>query len=172
MGYPTNLLADGERIEVEMRPHYRALIAPAVVLVVEVFLASFLFFWTDQAWLRWLILGAAVVVAVFGVLIPYLRWASTQYVFTDRRIIIRRGILTKQGRDMPLSKVNNVSFEVPLLGRILNYGRISIESASDAELVIDDVPNVEEIQRDIYRLHEADDARRRNRSTPSDPGAE
>ena len=172
MGYPTNLLADGERIEFEMRPHYRALIAPAVVLVVEVFVGSFLFFWTDQTWLRWVIIVAAVGVAIFGVLLPYLRWSSTQYVFTDRRIIIRRGLLTKQGRDMPLSKVNNVSFEVPLLGRILNYGRISIESASDADLVIDDVPNVEEIQRDIYRLHEADDARRRNRSAPSDPGAE
>lgn len=172
MGYPTNLLADGEHIEFEMRPHYRALIAPAAVLVVEVFIASFLFFWTSQTWLRWVIVIAALGIAIFGVLAPYLRWSSTQYVFTDRRIIIRRGILTKQGRDMPLSKVNNVSFEVPLLGRVLNYGRISIESASDADLIIDDVPNVEEIQRDIYRLHEADDARRRNRAAPADPGAE
>ena len=73
--------------------------------------------------------------------------------------------------DMPLSKVNNVSFEVGVLGRILNYGVLEITSASDENLVIEDVPNVEVIQRDVYRLHEQDDERRRrgSASTGGDP---
>ncbi|MEK9665275.1 MAG: PH domain-containing protein, partial [Candidatus Nanopelagicales bacterium] len=65
---------------------------------------------------------------------------------------------------MPLAKVNNVSFEVGVVGRLLNYGRLQITSASDEDLIIDDVPNVEVIQRDVYRLHEEDDERRRRRS--------
>jgi hypothetical protein len=53
-----------------------------------------------------------------------------------------------------------------VLGRVLNYGRLVVESASsDGDLVIDDVPNVENIQREVYRLHEADDERRRRRSS-------
>ncbi len=95
---------------------------------------------------------------------PFLYWITTQYVFTNRRIITRAGVISKKGRDMPLAKVNNVSFEVGVLGRILNYGRLEITSASDENLVIDDVPNVEVIQRDVYRLHEQDDDRRRGRS--------
>jgi uncharacterized membrane protein YdbT with pleckstrin-like domain len=87
---------------------------------------------------------------------------TTQYVFTSRRIIVRRGLLTKEGRDMPLSKVNNVSFSVSVLGRIINYGSLVVESAGDdGNLVIDDVPSVENVQRSVYELHESDDVRRR-----------
>ena len=64
---------------------------------------------------------------------------------------------------MPLAKVNNVSFEVGLIGRAMNYGTLEIESASDdGDLVINDVPNVEDIQRQVYELHELDDSRRRS----------
>ena len=76
-------------------------------------------------------------------------------------IIIRSGLVARQGRDMPLSKVNNVSFDVSVIGRILNYGTLTIDSASDESLVIDDVPNVETIQREVNRLHEEDSERRR-----------
>ena len=92
----------------------------------------------------------------------FLRWITTQYVFTDRRIIVRQGILSKSGRDVPLSKINNVSFFVPFLGRILNYGRLEIQSAGENDgLSIKDVPSVESIQRDVYQLMESDDSRRR-----------
>jgi uncharacterized membrane protein YdbT with pleckstrin-like domain len=102
---------------------------------------------------------------LFGVLIPFLHWVTTQYVFTDRRIIVRQGLLTKEGRDVPLAKVNSVSFEQSVLGRIFNFGVLQIESANvDGTLKINDVPDVEEIQRDVYRLQEEDDVRRRGGS--------
>ena len=63
--------------------------------------------------------------------------------------------------NMPLAKVNNVSFDVSAAGRILNYGMLTIDSASDEALIINDVPNVEDIQREVNRLHEEDDERRR-----------
>jgi hypothetical protein len=65
---------------------------------------------------------------------------------------------------MPLSKINNVSFEVSVMGRILNYGTLRIESANESDLVIEDVPNVEKVQRELYSMHEEDDDRRRRRS--------
>ena len=103
-----------------------------------------------------------VIVAVGWSIVPFLRWLTTQYVFTDRRIIIRKGLLTKQGKDMPLSKTNNITFNQGILGRMFNYGNLDIDSGNvDGSLVINDVPNVEEIQRDVYRLVEEDDARRR-----------
>jgi membrane protein YdbS with pleckstrin-like domain len=165
MGYPQKLLSDGETIQFEMKPHWRALIVPVIVLAALAFGGTWLFFWTDNQILRWVILAAALFILVWRVILPFLRWATTQFVFTNRRVIVRRGLLTKQGRDMPLSKVNNVSFSVPLMGRVLNYGRLVIQSAGeDSDLDIDDVPNVEEIQRDVYRLFEEDDARRRRTS--------
>lgn len=166
MAYPQRLLADGERIEFETRPHWRGLLAPGIILILTVFLGSSLYFWFDSTALggtvmRWIVLVAGLVILVLWAIVPFLRWLTTQYVFTDRRIIVRRGIITRQGRDIPLSKVNNVSFEVSALGRVLNYGRLVIQSATEnADLPIQDVPDVEEIQRDIYKLIEADEQRR------------
>ena len=107
MTYPDKLLAPGETVAFELKPHWRALIAPAIVLVIEVFVASWLFFSIAVSWLRWVIVIAVIVITIWRVLVPFGRWMTTQYVFTSRRIIVRRGLITKQGRDMPLNKVNN-----------------------------------------------------------------
>ena len=171
MGYPKKLLADGETIQFELKPHWRALFVPIVVLVIIVFAGTWLYFITTSSILRYVILAVGVIVVAWWAALPFLRWLTTQFVFTNRRVIVRRGLLTKQGRDMPLSKVNNVSFSVPFMGRILNYGRLVIQSAGeDSDLDIDDVPSVEKIQRDVYALYEQDDARRRGATDPGDQG--
>lgn len=160
--YPEKLLAPGETIAFELKPHWRALLWPVIVLLIEVFAGVFLFMTFSNSIIRWIIIGVGVVILVWQTLLPFARWLTTQYVFTSRRIIVRRGLLTKEGRDMPLSKVNNVSFSVSVLGRIINYGTLVVESASDdGDLVIDDVPDVENVQRSVYELHESDDVRRR-----------
>ena len=111
---------------------------------------------------RWIIAVVFVLVVIVWSIGPFLRWLTTQYVFTDRRIIVRKGLITKQGKDMPLSKTNNISFNQGLLGRMFNFGNLDIDSGNvDGSLLINDVPNVEEIQRDVYRLVEEDEARRR-----------
>lgn len=171
MGYPTKLLSEDEVIKFQMRPHWRSLILPVLWLVLTVLFGTWLYVglgswsWSSGGVIetigRWIILILGVFILIFGALIPFLRWLSTQYVFTDRRIITRSGVISKVGRDMPLSKVNNVTFEVGVLGRFLNYGNLAITSASDQDLIIKDVPDVEAIQRDVYRLHEEDDERRR-----------
>ena len=170
MGYPTKLLGEGEVIEFEMKPHWRGLILPVIWLVLTVFIGAWLFTlmggWDNvvETIGRPAVIIIGLIIVIVWVVRPFLYWVTTQYVFTNRRIITRAGVISKKGRDMPLAKVNNVSFEVGVLGRILNYGRLEITSASDENLVIDDVPNVEVIQRDVYRLHEQDDDRRRGRS--------
>lgn len=171
MGYPEKLLSTGEVIRFQMRPHWRALLWPIVILVGTAFIGTFLFMSTDLVWLRWAI-GLGMAVLVFGpALAGFLRWVTTDYVFTNRRVIVRSGVLVKKGRDVPLAKINNVSFEVSLLGRILNYGALDIQSAGENEgLRIVDVPNVETIQRDVYELTEQDDARRRSSGASGSDG--
>jgi uncharacterized membrane protein YdbT with pleckstrin-like domain len=163
MAYPRKLLSEGENIRYELKPHWRALIWPIVTAIIIAFAGTWLYFaWSQPIW-RWIVLAVGLILLIWRVITPFLRWISTQYVFTDRRIIIRQGILTKRGRDMPLSKVNNVTFSVPVLGRLFNYGELQVVSAgTEGDLVISDVPNVEEIQRDIYHLYELDDERRRS----------
>lgn len=172
MGYPQKLLAPGEIIRFETRPHWRALFVPIIVLLVTVFGVTWLYFWIDQnafggTFMRWVVLGAGILIIILWAAVPFLRWVTTEYVFTDRRIIVRSGIISRQGKDMPLAKVNDVSFEVPPMGRILNYGALLIQSAGEnSGLTIKDVPDVEDIQRNVYEYIEADEARRRTGGPP------
>lgn len=172
MGYPQRLLGQGERIDVEMRPHWKVLFVPVVLLLVVVPVASFLAAVLGDAlggWARWVEIAVAAVIVLVWVVVPFARWYTTQYVFTNRRIIVRSGLLTRRGKDMPLSKVNNVSFEKSLLERILNAGTLIVESGAESGgLRIAHVRDVEEVQREVYRLHEEDDAWRR-RDRDGDP---
>ena len=64
---------------------------------------------------------------------------------------------------MPLSRINDVSFShSSVLERLLGCGTLVVESAGErGQLVLRDVPKVEEVQRDVYRLAEDDEERRR-----------
>lgn len=163
MKYPANLLSDGETIVKQLRPHWRGMIVPIIVLFATLAGAVFLSSLIDRfsTPLSWVVLAVCLVIFIMYTLRPFLYWLTTQYVFTTRRIIVRTGLIAKHGRDMPLSKVNNVSFDVSFWGRILNYGVLSIDSASGEELIIADVPKVEEVQMKINQLYEEDDERRR-----------
>jgi membrane protein YdbS with pleckstrin-like domain len=161
MAYPQKLLSDGEAVVLEMRPHWRALVFPAFWLIVIAGAGAYLAGTVDGT-LRWLVLAIALALLVWLAVIPFLTWLSSQYVITNRRIITRSGILARRGRDMPLSKVNDVSFSYGVIDRMLGCGTIDVQSAGENQgIIIANVPRVEEIQREIARLHEEDDARRR-----------
>lgn len=166
MAYPAKLLAPDEQVVRQLRPHWRILLVPVLVLLVTVPVASFLAAAVGaQGWrlgVRWAVIAVGAVVLLRGAVVPFLRWLSTEYVLTTRRIIVRTGLLTRRGRDMPLSTVNNVSFEKTLVERLLNAGTLVVESASGSGgLTIAHVRDVETVQREVHQLREQDDAWRR-----------
>ena len=180
MGYPKKLLADDENIIYELRPHWRALISPVIVFLLTVGVGTYLLAklagsdGVAAPAARWIIVLVMLGALVVWVVRPFVYWYSTQYVFTDHRIIVRTGVVARKGRDMPLSRVNAVSFSHSFIERFLNCGTLQVESAgTQGQLVIKSVPDVEQIQRDIYRLHDEDDMRRRRQSEqpPGDANA-
>ena len=170
MGYPTKLLGQNETIELETKPHWRALIMPVLVLLLTAGVGGYLLGKAGslgddgsatRSGSRWIVLLGMAFVIVMWVIRPFLYWWSTQYVFTNRRIIIRTGVIAKRGRDMPLSRVNDVSFSHTVFERVINCGTLTVESAGESgQLVIAMVPNVEIVQRELYRLHDEDETRR------------
>lgn len=166
-GIPRKLLGEGEEVEMAMRPHWKEMVRPVLVLLVlspiATFLATIVPESDAQPWLRLAIVVVAALVVLRWTLWPFLVWLTTAYVVTDRRLITRVGVVARLGRDMPLSRINDVTFEHSgLLERVLGCGTLVVESAGErGQLVLRDVPRVEEVQRDVYRLAEADEERRR-----------
>ncbi|HSF25920.1 MAG TPA: PH domain-containing protein [Actinomycetes bacterium] len=168
MGIPQRLLSDDERLVLVLRPHWKEIIPAALVLLVTAPAASFLAAITPeggaQGWLRLAVLVLAVLVLLRWSLWPFLTWLTTTYGVTSERIITREGVIARQGHDMPLSRVNDVSFSHSAVERVLRCGTLVVESGGErGQLVLRDVPRVERVQREIYRLAEADELRRRGR---------
>lgn len=164
MGYPSKLLTNDENVVYDMRPHWRVLFYPALGLVGIVFVSVLLLGLVPDGW-DWatyaIFIGAAILL-VWWVVTPVIRWATSQYVVTNRRVIVRTGIVARQGRDMPLQRINDVHFKYGVIDRILGCGNLIVESAGETgQMLIRAVPDVELIQREIFRLHEEDDSRRR-----------
>jgi len=166
-GIPKRLLADDEEVVMALRPHWKELVWPVVVLLLVSPVATYLATVIPEGSVQTpgrIAIGVIALLLVLRLTVwPFLKWLTTSYVVTDRRIITRTGVVARQGRDMPISRVNDVTFEHSgILERLLGCGTLVVESAGErGQLVLRDVPGVEEVQRDVYRLAEADEERRR-----------
>lgn len=150
-------LADGEEIQADLRTHWKALVGPIIVLVIAVVVLILVAaFGEGTAWGGWalLVVGVLAVVLVWlATVLPVWRWSSTHYVFTNRRISHRYGLLTKKGRDIPLYRVNDVAMEKGVLDRILGCGTLVVSDATEkAGMELHDVPHVEEVQVMLQNL--------------------
>jgi membrane protein YdbS with pleckstrin-like domain len=56
---------------------------------------------------------------------------SHDYVLTNRRVILEEGILSRRSMDASLGKINNVEHRQSLWGRLLGYGDVEIDTASE-----------------------------------------
>jgi uncharacterized membrane protein YdbT with pleckstrin-like domain len=150
-------LSEGEEVILDLHPHWGRLFVPVLVLLVACLLAGFgvalIPKGGGQQIERWILIGVAVVVVIWLTILPYLRWLTTKYVLTTDRLVIRNGILARHGRDIPLNRINDVSFSETVLERMLRSGTLVVESAGDhGQISLTDVPRVEHVQREVYRM--------------------
>jgi uncharacterized membrane protein YdbT with pleckstrin-like domain len=157
----------GEHVVLDLHPHWRRLVVPFVAVPVVAAAATFaLLAGADAPAYRAAVVVLALVVAVFVSGIPYLRWRTTRYFVTDRRVVGRAGILTHYASDVPLYRVADVHSEATLGKRMLRTGDLVLEGLGDAgTLRLVEVPRVEQVQRTVLRLMDADDRRRRGLPT-------
>ena len=172
MGFPKRLLGDDETLVLSLRPHIKVLFVPALVLLLVSPLAGLLAGvipdWGIQLWLRVAIILVAALVLLRWTAWPFIVWWNTTYAVTTRRLVIREGVLAREGHDMPLTRLNDVSFEHSFWERLLGCGTLMVESAGEhGQIVLDDIPRVEQVQRTLYRL--SDDARTSSRGRAENP---
>lgn len=156
MTLPRKLMIDGEQTVTTTRTHVKVLFLPALILIAVAGAGSYLAASVGDAGngvARWIVIGAAVVLALWGAVLPFVRWFLWTYTLTNKRIVEQKGILTRSGRVIPLSRVNDVAFEKNLNDRILGCGTLVIHDASEqAGLELRDIPHIEDVHRTVTSL--------------------
>jgi len=155
VAYPDELLVEGERVLAHEHPHPKMLVLPTVVFLVTVAAGCYLAAlvgaapWHSFGWIA-LAVVAVLVVLWFSVA-PLLRWRCTHFVVTNRRVLVREGVLTRTGFEIPMNRITSVHFRQTVFERLLGCGTLSVESASDEPLDFEDIPHVQRVYSLLYQ---------------------
>jgi uncharacterized membrane protein YdbT with pleckstrin-like domain len=172
MGHDRSLAVGEESVAI-LHPHWKTLVAPIAVafLVVAVLLAGEVLIpaGREAAVERLALAVLAIVLLMWWLAVPILMWRTTVYELTTRRMRLRDGIFTRTGRDIPLSRVTDVSFRKGVLDRLLGAGTLVVESAGEhGELTLANIPRVEQVSTTLFQLVE--DERRDSQARDLRPG--
>jgi membrane protein YdbS with pleckstrin-like domain len=155
VGYPEDLLSEGEHVVFHKHSHWKMLLVPYIVLLVTLGVGVWLAILVkDESWstIGFIAIGAvALIILVWLFFIPFIRWRTTHFIVTTDRVMAREGVLNRTGIDIPLARINSVRFEHGLIDRIFGCGTLIIESASQEPLEFDDIPQVEKVHTLLYR---------------------
>ncbi len=176
MPFPQRLLNQGEEVAADLHPHWLFFFGPALAFVASVVLGVIVLVAGPAggvgSFVKWLTLAALALSAVW-LLVRYLHWITTNLTITNDRIIYRFGLLAKQGMEIPIERVNNVSFRQGILERMFGNGDLTIESGGeDGEQFFSHVRQPAEVQRLIHAQMDVNEHRRfPSASAPAAPAA-
>jgi uncharacterized membrane protein YdbT with pleckstrin-like domain len=140
MKYVESLLGKNEQILWRARQHW-------IVLSANFVINLFIFI------VIWAIYGAAGMlgagwlgdllrnnrgIALIALLIPicwfgweFLQWWAEEYLITTSRVVQTEGLINKHTKDSALEKINDITLNQSVLGRVLGYGDLAIITGSD-----------------------------------------
>ena len=78
-------------------------------------------------WLGFRAAAAVVLTVAVIILLPkYVAYATTEFAVTNRRLVLKVGVLSRRIVELQLSKVEAIAVDQNLLGRIFGYGNIVV----------------------------------------------
>lgn len=118
--------------EILYRAHLTRLTQAPLVALLAVVLAFTIFAWF--VWNNGIAAGISGLLAVvLGIVLAWRFFIlrSYEFVLTNHRVIQQQGILSKRSMDSRLDKINNIEHRQSLWGRLLGYGDVEIDTASE-----------------------------------------
>ncbi len=128
MGYAEQNLQPGEEIIYKAKLHWALFLQP-----IEIFILALLFFLLGSGsngdpsfnFIQCLgglfILGS--ILSAIGAIITFM---TTEFALTNKRIIAKSGFIRRRSVELLLQKVESIGVDQPILGRLLDYGTITV----------------------------------------------
>lgn len=144
--------AGQEFVVAKFRSHGRRLVWPAllfIALAAGVPLAAGTF---DENWEILLLLSGSIALMMLGCALPYIAWLGERTIITTRRLVIRRGLVTRLHQELLHSRGYDVTVQQGLFQRPFGSGDVRINAGIDQPVVLRDVPNallVAEVLQDL-----------------------
>jgi uncharacterized membrane protein YdbT with pleckstrin-like domain len=167
MSYLDDHLLAGERIVYRARLHWSIFATAIVVVALGILLALVLGMYQPDYWYA----GAAL--AGLGLLLaigPAIRYASSEFAVTDKRVVAKLGFIERESLETLLSKIEAIGVDQGIVGRMLGYGTITITGTGGTEEAFPGIAEPLEFRRQIQSQVVNQDERRDTQPATSQPG--
>ena len=161
-------LSAGEQIIYEGHPSWRAILAfylkwllAAVIIAI---IAQFIVSTAATILIVAIILGLAVIVG-------FIKRVTTTYTITNRRLNIKRGIISRDIQETRLERVQNVNYQQGVFQRMLQVGDVDFDTAAtdDYDFVFAGVANPDKVVTEVDLATHAASAGTDTLGTPAVP---
>lgn len=107
-------------------------LVPAIFLCVIALVGAVIAFSKPSTYMVYVSLAFAVglVVALINLVYRLLKWYFQLLLLTQRRVLLIEGVLARRSREIPLSRINDITATQSLPGRLFGYGDLLIQSAN------------------------------------------
>lgn len=148
-------LKQGEEPVAIIHKHWVRL-APAILRALAAFIIpSFFIKYILSSKTATLVYLVFVVVLFLYILYSWVVFYFDVFIITDQRVIDiqQTGIFRRSVSEAPMSRIQDVTYHVTgFFATLFNYGRVTVRTASNSELQMDDIADPEEIQEMIVEL--------------------
>jgi uncharacterized membrane protein YdbT with pleckstrin-like domain len=141
MGYVDSNLLPNEQVTYRARLHWIIYGLPAMVLAIALLVAL-----GGGGWIAGLALGAIGFVLFLP---PWIRSASSEFAITNKRVLIKVGLVRRHSLELLLQKVEGIGVDQGILGRILGYGTITVSGVGGTKEAFRMISNPLEFRRQV-----------------------
>jgi uncharacterized membrane protein YdbT with pleckstrin-like domain len=128
VGYIEQSLSAGEKIEGIFKLHWTAWIP----------------FWI------WVLLAIPTIgITLFVALYVYLRLKYQEQGVTNKRVVLKRGIIGRQTEEMKLKSIETVEIDQGVLGRMLGFGTVKITGRGVSDILFKGIDDPMAVKRVI-----------------------
>ena len=157
MALSKKLMVEGEHEVLTLRTHVKTMIFSIVLFIVLAAVGGFLVAIVpdgdSQTWVRIAVAAIVLILIIWWCAVPFIRWFTSTYHITNRRLVYQHGFIARKGRDVPLTRINHVTFDRGVVDRIFRCGTLTVYDASEqAGMTLKDVPRVEDVHRTLNEL--------------------
>lgn len=156
MAYVDSQLLSGE--EVRYRAHLsKLLFLPAFGCALLALIAGVI---SGLGTNLWPVAGVLAVIAAGVYIWELMLYTSSEFAVTDRRVIIKVGWIKRRTMETMLGKVEALGVEQGLLGRLLNFGTITVTGTGGTQETFDRIAAPLEFRKQVQTAAVAADERR------------
>lgn len=132
-------LMPGERLLAATRVHPAVMFLPGLLFVCfsAVFGFALIVVRPTVPWS--LCIALLPIVGAIGVLSSLITWLTTEFSLTDKRILIKEGLLSTHLREMSLAQVESLRVDRGILGRVFGYGTVVFRGTGGSTTTCEDI---------------------------------